>query len=359
MSAPTRSLAPVTNALRLPGRALLGQGPAIQLPRAWFADDTLFVTHAEGVGGVLHGALTQHSAQPPFAVVSRRTLGASTALSAFVQAALAPTHAALVYVDITQGARAARIAFFDRSATDAGRRARSDVRLGPAPSTYPAVAYNPRLGEFGVVWSHDVDLHFSRFSADGSSIAGSAITLPNLEFTWSNGTRFVSTRDGWGALVRETHSANHKIVAFNAHNDVSAQPTILSQHGSPIESSLSWDGERFALAWSSNNGFFVMLQGDGRTEAVRIASREHYAGAPSLVFDGTNHVLVWGDNPGHSRVHIARINRSGALLSNVLFASHPTEHCYFAFVSVGGANNTVVVTYQVGQNSAYVAELTQ
>lgn len=238
------------------------------------------------------------------------------------------------------------------------------MRLGHTYSTYPAVEYNARLRQFGALWSHGDELRFSRYDADGAPLADSTVLVRNREFTWSNGARFVSTDEGWAALVRDTAGIAMEIVEFDASARVRGQPTILAQSGIPIESSLSWDGQRFGIAWATNEGFFAMLQrsANDRTQPVRVANREYFAGAPSLVFDGAEHVLVWGDNPGRSRVHLARIHRDGTLLSSALFASHPTEHCYFAFASAGGVSRdrrTVVVTYQVGDHTAYVAPLTQ
>lgn len=357
---PSRPREAVTNALVLPGRALVAQGPAVQLPRAWLTDRELVVTYARGPGAMLRGTIARHQPAPPSTPIAASAIGAPNALSAFVQAAFSPTTTAVVYVDVTQGVRDSRIAFFARD----GAVARTDVRLGHTYSTYPAVEYNARLRQFGVLWSHAGDLHFSRFDAEGAPVADSAVHLRLREFTWSNGPRFVSTDEGWAALVRDTGGPAMEIIEFDANARARGQPTILAQSGVPIESSLSWDGQRFGLAWATHEGFFVMLQRDAydRTQPVRVANREHFAGAPALVFDGTHHVLVWGDNPGRSRVHLARIHRDGTLLSSALFASHPTEHCYFAFASAGGANDnsrTVVVTYQVGDHSAYIAPLTQ
>lgn len=359
---PERPRPTVTNALLLPGRALVGQGPAVQLPRAWLTEDELVVTVAQGANAMLRGTLARHQPTAPFAAIASHALGAPEALAAFVQAAFSPTHAAVVYVDVTRGVRDSRIAFLPRRPAAGVNTPARDQRLGHTYSTYPAVEYNAQLRQFGVLWSHGEDLRFTRFDADGAPVPDSSVLVRNREFTWSNGARFVSTEGGWAALVRDTAGIAMEIVEFDASARARAQPTVLSQSGSPIESSLSWDGQRFGLAWSTNEGFFVMLQRspNDRTQPVRVANREHFGGAPSLVFDGTHHVLVWGDNPGRSRVHLARIHRDGTLLSNTLFASHPTEHCYFAFASVGGASRRdVVVTYQVGEQLAYVAPITQ
>lgn len=357
---------PVTpNATVLPGIAFAGQSPGVQYPRAWLAGQDLFTLHSEGTGAHLHAQLSRRAPTTPFVARSTMGLADEPVEAAFAFAAIAGDRAGVVYIDVRDGVRDSYFAVIDQL-RDGRPRVRVRRRLGHTYSNYPCVAYNPETRTFGAIWSHDARTTFARFNFDGDPL-GAPVELNNAEFTFSNGPTFVRAGDRFTALVRRSGTTALELVEFDARTGAVARRLAarLGENERVIEAALAWDGARYAIAYADDRALSVAVieatdNGATLVRSSAIADRSRWAGSPSIAFDGRHYVIAWTDMNGQSRVQRTIVNRDGAIVATSLFASSATEHAWFPFVSVSdGAEPTVVISYQLGQGSAYVATLSQ
>ncbi|MFA5033217.1 MAG: T9SS type A sorting domain-containing protein [bacterium] len=207
------------------------------------------------------------------------------------------------------------------------------IAISSAPSWHPSVAFDGT--NYFVVWNGDTSIYGARVSTSGIVLDSQAIAIspqglePSLIFgttnyfaVWRYGSNIYGTRINPAGIVLDTT----KIVITDA-------PSVKT---SPF---IAFDGANYFVVWEDNRndpgkstdiyGTFVSQDGTvSDTSGIPISTAQEDQRCPTVAFDGTNYLVVWGDlrvTGTCSDIYGVRMNTSGAILDSpeILISTAP------------------------------------
>ncbi|MDH5186043.1 MAG: T9SS type A sorting domain-containing protein [candidate division WOR-3 bacterium] len=229
--------------------------------------------------------------------------------------------------------------------------------LGPQYS--PCIAFDGI--NYLVVWEDqrnlaNFDIYAARVSPTGFVLdpVGFAVsTATNSQ--WSPSVAF----DGTNYLVVWQDTRNGILDIYCAR--VNPAGVILDPDGIVISTapnsqsspSVTYDGTNYFVVWEDQRNYDIDIYGARVTRAgivldtagIVISTAPGYQRAPSVIFDGTNYLIVWQDGrSGDSYdIYAARVNPSGVVLYSFLVSNQAGDQVSLALAR--GPENQALITY--------------